>query len=100
MGADTNRSKSLCTTNCRLARRLWRELLDPEKMRTLREISVSLRVSIGMGDLKLMAGGWYVTHTGLIGIAKRRRSVTVSSCHRPPSGPIGGSKCLVGITPA
>lgn len=40
---------------------------------TLRDLSRNLRLSLQNGDLLLLNGGWYVTHTGLIRLATRRR---------------------------
>jgi hypothetical protein len=40
---------------------------------TLRDLSRNLRLSLQSGDLLLLNGGWYVTHTGLIRLATRRR---------------------------
>ena len=35
----------------------------------LREISQTLGLSISFGDLLMLEGKWYVTHSGLLGIA-------------------------------
>ena len=40
---------------------------------TLVELSRSLRLSVRSGDLLLVNGRWYVTHSGLLRIAQRRR---------------------------
>jgi hypothetical protein len=40
---------------------------------TLREISDSLHLSISKGELQIIEGKWYVTHSGLLRIAQRRR---------------------------
>jgi hypothetical protein len=39
----------------------------------LREITRNLSLSLAAGDLLLLNGRWYVTHTGLIRLANRRR---------------------------
>src|SRR2546422_1196934 len=43
------------------------------QLSSLREISRSLHLSITSGDLIMLDGRWYVTHSGLLRIAKRRR---------------------------
>src|SRR5207249_12307538 len=39
----------------------------------LRELSRTLRLSVQNGDLIMLDGSWYVTHSGLLRIAQRRR---------------------------
>jgi len=63
----------LCSRNSRLARKLWCGLLDSQKMSILRELTTAFRLSIEMGDLRLLDSGWYVTHVGLIRLARRNR---------------------------
>jgi hypothetical protein len=58
-------------SNARLARQLWGE---PSRiaLRSLRELTARYSLSIAAGDLQLLDGRWYVTHTGLLQIATRR----------------------------
>jgi hypothetical protein len=44
-------------------------------MRALRLLTNSYRFSIAYGDLLLLENGWYVTHGGLLRLARRRRCV-------------------------
>jgi hypothetical protein len=39
----------------------------------LRELSNTLHLSLAAGELMLLTGNWYVTHSGLLRIAQRRR---------------------------
>jgi hypothetical protein len=39
----------------------------------LRTLTSSYGLSVDAGDLKLLSGRWYVTHSGLLGLARRRR---------------------------
>jgi len=64
---------SLIRRNLRLARAKWQTALSPEAERALRDYSEQLRLSIEGGDLLLIDGKWYVTHSGLLRIASRRR---------------------------
>ena len=55
-----------------MARRLWNNL-SREDLTRLREIATQHDFSVGAGDLIYLHNGWYVTHTGLIGLARRKR---------------------------
>ena len=64
--------QSLVAINRRLARQIWGDSLDPLHGRSLSEITRSFGFSLAMRDMLLLDGGWYVTHAGLIRLAKRR----------------------------
>ena len=44
-------------------------------MRTLKLLTLSYQFSVAYGDLLLLENGWYVTHAGLLRLARRRRCV-------------------------
>ena len=58
-------------SNAKLARQLWGE---PSRMafRGLRELTARHSLSVAAGDLQLLEGRWYVTHSGLLQLASRR----------------------------
>jgi hypothetical protein len=56
----------------RMARRIWANL-SRESLSRLREITEQHNFSIAAGDLTYLDNGWYVTHTGLLGLARRNR---------------------------
>ena len=58
-------------SNARLARQLWGE---PSRtaLRGLRELTARYSLSVAAGDLQLLEGRWYVTHSGLLQLASRR----------------------------
>jgi len=56
----------------RMARRIWTNL-SREALSRLREIIEQHKFSIPAGDLTYLENGWYVTHTGLLGLARRNR---------------------------
>ncbi|MGB9431821.1 MAG: hypothetical protein WBQ89_06230 [Candidatus Acidiferrum sp.] len=58
-------------SNARLARQLWGE---PSRiaLRSLRELTARYSLSVAAGDLQLLDGRWYVTHSGLLQLASRR----------------------------
>jgi hypothetical protein len=66
------RKKTAGQTSIRTARRLWTNL-SREALIRLSEIATQHDLSVGAGDLIYLNNGWYVTHTGLIGLARRKR---------------------------
>ncbi len=58
-------------SNALLARQLWGE---PSRfaLRSLRELTDRYSLSVAAGDLQLLDGRWYVTHSGLLQLASRR----------------------------
>src|SRR5947209_3281468 len=62
----------LMRQNLRTAKRLYRGVNELQ-LSMLREIGASLQLSISSGDLILLEGRWYVTHSGLLRTARRMR---------------------------
>jgi len=58
--------------NMRTARQLWHQI-SPAGSRALRQLTCEHQLSVASGDLLLLEGRWYVTHTGLLGVARRNR---------------------------
>jgi hypothetical protein len=58
--------------NVRNARAIWGPL-SFTALETLRQLTVTLALSVAAGDLQLLSDRWYVTHSGLLRIARRRR---------------------------
>jgi hypothetical protein len=56
----------------RMARKIWGNL-SRQALSRLREITEQHQFSIPAGDLTYLDNGWYVTHTGLLGLARRNR---------------------------
>ena len=72
MATKANRKNAVCLSNVRLARSKWGEL-NRADIEQLKKLSDELRLSVASGDLLLLDAKWYVTHTGLIRLATRRR---------------------------
>src|SRR5580704_8381455 len=72
MPTTPTQTEKLVSSNRKLARRLWGEHLDYTRLSCLREITEHFQLSVAMGDLRLLEGTWYATHTGLIRLAQRR----------------------------
>jgi hypothetical protein len=62
----------LVRENLRTARRRWGANLSYEREVGLRTYSGQLRMSVERGDIILIEGKWYVTHSGLLHLANRR----------------------------
>jgi hypothetical protein len=59
-------------TSIRMARRIWTNL-SREALIRLREIATQNDFSVSAGDLIYLNNGWYVTHTGLVRLARRKK---------------------------
>jgi hypothetical protein len=66
---------NLVRQNSSAAKSRWPAQTNSSCMRTLRLLTRSYRFSIAYGDLLLLENGWYVTHTGLLRLARRRRCI-------------------------
>jgi hypothetical protein len=62
----------LVASNRKFAKQAWGDILDRQQMRSLTEITRYFGFSIAMREILLLQGGWYVTHAGLVRLAKRR----------------------------
>ncbi len=65
-------SNRLTDVNLSVARKRW-GALKPQSIQNLKTHSQEFGFSIIAGDLILLNNGWYVTHTGLIRLARRKR---------------------------
>jgi hypothetical protein len=63
--------KALIRENLRFAKRFVSGTLHPILLEQLRALTHNFSLSLKSGDLLLLSGGWYVTHAGLIRLAKR-----------------------------
>lgn len=67
------KKKTLYLTNLRLARLRWGQELNRSALEQLKSLSKDFKFSVASGDLLLLNSGWYVTNTGLLRLAARRR---------------------------
>ena len=68
-----NMNTLLSRRNCSMARKRWNLERKHPLLATLRLLSEDFKLSLLAGDLILLQNNWYVTHTGLLRIAKRSR---------------------------
>ena len=71
------RTQFLVRENSRMAKLLYPGDLEPWQLSSLRHLTDNFDLSLKLGDLQLLSGGWYVTHVGLIRIATRRRCLGI-----------------------
>ena len=69
--ADTQSTRKLLRENLRGVKKLCLNVTSLQLM-LLRELS-RLHLSLQSGDLIILDGRWYVTHSGLLRVAQRRR---------------------------
>jgi hypothetical protein len=67
---DRHSFDNIFRSNLRHARIIWGEL-PTSAMRSLRDLSYAHALSVTAGDIQLLEGKWYVTHSGLLAIANR-----------------------------
>jgi hypothetical protein len=68
--------KDLAARNVRLARRKWGPI-TPFAVSALRAYSNEFGFSVALGDVVLLDHVWYVTHSGLLRLARRKRCVGI-----------------------
>jgi hypothetical protein len=73
MKPENSPRQKLITLNRKHARMRWATLLNQVHLSTLKELSMQFGFSLAMGDVMLLEGRWYVTHTGLIRLARHNR---------------------------
>ena len=72
-GGSRSRSRvgALIRQNARVARSCWE--ITAEHVSVLKVLTLEFQLSVTLGDLKLLDGKWYVTHSGLLRLARRNR---------------------------
>ena len=67
------RRQVLSRLNCKLALQKWNLTRRNPLLDSLRKLSEEFELSVLTGDLMLLQTNWYVTHTGLLRLARRNR---------------------------
>jgi hypothetical protein len=68
--------RTLTVQNIRAARQNW--ALSNNQATLLKTLTCEFKLSVAIGDLKLINGGWYVTHSGLMRLARRNRCIAIA----------------------
>ena len=66
---------ALTLENIRSARKKWAASI--EQVTLLRRLTDECWLSVALGDVKLLENGWYVTHSGLLRLARRNRCAAI-----------------------
>jgi hypothetical protein len=64
--------------NRRSARLVWGKLA-PEMISRLKALTMEYGLSVAAGDIQLLDNCWYITHSGLLGIAERRHCSSIKT---------------------
>lgn len=67
-----NKNSTTWRSNISCAHRIWGQL-PATAISTLKQLTNNLAVSVAAGDLQFLENRWYVTHSGLLRIAQRRK---------------------------
>jgi hypothetical protein len=81
----------------KFAKSLWGDLPRSALYR-LKELCRQHKISVVNGDVKYLAGGWYVTHAGLLSVAARRRCAGIHVQTVQESCDLGSSKWTFAAT--
>jgi len=65
-------AKSLVALNLGFATRYWKRTLTTSHRTTLKSLSEDYGLSVSLGELWLLDGKWYITHAGLLRLARRQ----------------------------
>ncbi len=68
---------ALTLQNIRSARRTW--AISVDQVKTLKSLTQEFHLSIALGDLSLLDGKWYITHSGLMRLARRNRCAGIQT---------------------
>ena len=71
-------TRDLVRQNKRYAKLRWGGLLGRNALRTLRTFTEQFQLSVANGDFLFLDSGWYVTHSGLINLARRNRCAGIN----------------------
>ena len=66
-------ARKLIRTNIRSAKQRWGNELSRASLATLRALCEEFQFSVAIGDLLFLNNSWYVTHAGLLRLARRKR---------------------------
>jgi len=62
-----------------LAKRLWGACVSGSLLEQFKELVQTIGISVAAGDIQLLDGRWYVTPSGLLRLARRKRCVGIDT---------------------
>jgi hypothetical protein len=72
MTPNLKATSQLARRNLAHAKALWPAQCSKPMLRVLRELTTAFGFSVASGELRIIDGHWYVTHSGLLRLANRR----------------------------
>ena len=78
MTQNPKRKLSLGRRNSIQAKALWPEFCSRSTLKLLRELTTVFGFSVEQGEIRVVDGHWYVTHSGLLQLAARRRCNSIN----------------------
>jgi hypothetical protein len=101
--AMSHSKRHLIYSNRQLARELWGPEIEQRHFRALRDLTEKFSFSVARGEIQLLNGNWYVTHSGLLRLANRNRCSGIQVCPIPEYCDSGANrwvfKAIVYISP-
>ena len=67
------KSRKLVRVNTAAAKKAFGSTLSPYLINKLQDLTTDFAFAIKSGDLQILDGSWYITHTGLIRLARRKK---------------------------
>jgi hypothetical protein len=83
MDKENRKSGRSTADELRYAKRIWGANLSPRLLEQLREMVETAAISVAAGDVQVLGGRLYVTHAGLLRLARRRRCVGIETTAIP-----------------
>src|SRR6266571_3887568 len=78
-GCKGTRHKGLLRPNIQFARQIYSGI-PQYQLTILRDLTLSLGLSVSRNELLWIGGAWYVSHSGLLRIAHRRKCLRIRTC--------------------
>jgi hypothetical protein len=82
----------LSKENFRIAKKRWPKQINRFCTRILRLVTLTYHFSIAAGDLILLDEGWYVTHAGLLRLARRSRCLGIHAEPAPELSDVSAAR--------
>src|SRR5215469_6284936 len=73
MASKQKKTKGTTRRNVAFAKSMWPAECSELNLAFLRELTTRFGFSVALGEVRLIDGRWYVTHSGLLRLAGRRR---------------------------
>jgi hypothetical protein len=83
MTSKAPKMSAITRQNAACAKTLWPGECSKSTLNALRELTTRFGFSVRLGEIRLLNGAWYVTNSGLIRLADRRRCQGIDSRPMP-----------------